>query len=73
TSNKGITQGKLYSTKTIIKNQIFSIIFASSMGRNYTLIPSMIGSLSPGLIWSFDNQYELFTFYENHSLFVLNE
>ncbi|CAF3921080.1 unnamed protein product [Rotaria sordida] len=52
TFNKGITQGELYSTKAMIKNQIFSIIFASSMERNYSLIPSMIGSSSSGLIYS---------------------
>jgi hypothetical protein len=47
--------------------QIFSIIFASSMQRNYSLIPSMIGSPG-GLIWSFDNPYELFYFNSNNSL-----
>ncbi|CAF1363006.1 unnamed protein product [Rotaria sordida] len=52
TFNKGITQGELYSTKAMIKNPIFSIIFASSMERNYSLIPSMIGSSSSGLIYS---------------------
>jgi hypothetical protein len=37
------------------------------MKRNYSIIPSMIGS-SSGLIWSFDNPYELFTFDNNHPL-----
>jgi hypothetical protein len=71
-TNKGISQGELYSTQTILNNEIFSIIFASSMRRNYSLIPSMIGSPS-GLIWSFSNPYELFTFDENHSLLISNE
>ncbi|CAF1064276.1 unnamed protein product [Adineta steineri] len=69
---KGFKQGELYSTQTIINEQIFSIIFASSMIRNYSIIPSMIGSPS-GIIWSFDNPYELFTFDENHSLFISTE
>ena len=39
------------------------------MRRNYSLIPSMIKS-PEGIIWSFDNPYELFTFNQNHSLIV---
>jgi hypothetical protein len=41
------------------------------MRRNYSLIPSMIGS-SSGIIWSFDDPYELFNFDENNQLFISN-
>jgi len=59
--------------KYLFRNdQIFSIIFASSMRHNYSLIPSMIGS-SSGIIWSFDNPYEIFTFDNNHSLQISNQ
>ncbi|CAF2091167.1 unnamed protein product [Rotaria magnacalcarata] len=71
--HKSIIQGELYSTKTIINNQIFSFIFASSMKRNYSLIPSMIGSSPNGIIWSYDNPYEIFYFNEKNSLFISNK
>ncbi len=43
------------------------------MTHSYSLIPSMIGSSSYGLIWSFDNPYQLFTFDQNHSLQISNK
>ena len=42
------------------------------MKRNYSIIPSMIRS-SDGLIWSFDNPYQLFTFDQNHSLNISHQ
>jgi hypothetical protein len=38
------------------------------MKRNYSIIPSMIGGTSLGLIWSYDNPFKLFYFNENNSL-----
>ncbi|CAF0787041.1 unnamed protein product [Rotaria sordida] len=70
--HQGIIQGELYSTKTIINDKIFSIIFASSMRRSYSIKPSMIGS-PDGIIWSYDNPYEIYTFDDNHSLEISNE
>ncbi|CAF0870990.1 unnamed protein product [Rotaria sp. Silwood1] len=70
--HQGIIQGELYSTKTIINDKIFSIIFASSMRRSYSIKPSMIGS-SDGIIWSYDNPYDIFKFDENHSLEISNK
>ena len=43
------------------------------MRRNYSLTPSMIGGSSSGIIWSFDNPYEIFTIDENHSLQISNQ
>jgi len=40
------------------------------MKRNYSLIPSMIGSSSSGFIWSFQNPYQLFYFDNNHPLII---
>jgi hypothetical protein len=71
-TNNGIIQGELYSTKTIINNEIFSIIFASSMKRNYSIIPSLIRSPN-GILWSFDNPYKINYFDENHSLKISNK
>ncbi|CAF2054431.1 unnamed protein product [Rotaria magnacalcarata] len=68
----GVIQGELYSTKTIINNEIFSFIFASSMKRNYSIVPSMIRS-SNGILWSFDNPYKINYFDENHSLEISNK
>jgi hypothetical protein len=42
------------------------------MKRNYSIIPSMIGS-SNGIIWSFDNPYQLFTFDQNHSVQISHQ
>ncbi|CAF4489606.1 unnamed protein product, partial [Rotaria sp. Silwood2] len=70
--NHGIIQGELYSTKTIIDDKIFSIIFASSMRRSYSIKPSMIES-SDGIIWSYDNPYNIYTFNENHPIFVSSQ
>ena len=42
------------------------------MRRNYSLVPSMIQS-SPGIIWSFNNPYEIFHFNESHPLHVSNQ
>lgn len=39
------------------------------MRRNYSIIPSMIRSAS-GIIWSYDNPYDIFYFNENKSLFI---
>ncbi|CAF1333687.1 unnamed protein product [Rotaria magnacalcarata] len=68
----GVIQGELYSTKTIINNEIFSFIFASSMKRNYSIVPSMIRS-SNGILWSFDNPYKINYFDEIHSLEISNK
>ncbi|CAF3069093.1 unnamed protein product [Rotaria sp. Silwood2] len=70
--NHGIIQGELYSTKTIIDDKIFSIIFASSMRRSYSIKPSMIES-SDGIIWSYNNPYNIYTFNENHPIFVSSQ
>ncbi|CAF2075690.1 unnamed protein product [Rotaria magnacalcarata] len=63
------SQGELYSTKTTINNQTFFIVFASSMKRDYSVYPSMIGAKS-GLIWSYDNSSTVSTFNENYPLDV---
>jgi hypothetical protein len=43
------------------------------MKRNYSIIPSMIGGTSSGLIWSYDNPFNLFYFNENNSLEISKE
>ncbi|CAF1461010.1 unnamed protein product [Rotaria sordida] len=67
--NNGNKQGELYSTQSTINEQIFYIIFASTMQRDYLIYPLLIGTHS-GVIWSYENPLELIIFDNNHPLDV---
>ncbi|CAF3984657.1 unnamed protein product [Rotaria sordida] len=67
---KSVSQGELYSTRTIINNQTFHIIFASAMKRDYLIYPSMIEAQS-GIIWSYNNANVVSTFDNTNPLNVL--
>ncbi|CAF1203745.1 unnamed protein product [Rotaria sordida] len=67
--NNGNIQGELYSTQTTINNQTFSIIFASSMQKDYLIYPSMIKGQS-GIIWSYENSTDISIFDDTHPLYI---